>query len=297
LLLVPSLLLVTGWNRYDRSDFRIAEDFSRTLLSSLPPGAHLAASDDNILFVLIYLHLVENVRPDIDLILQGVGDSDLPPLRVDPDTDPLFFTHHPNWNLPEIEVVPVGLVYQTVRSGTRPQPELPKNELEGAWDPAVPKDYLTQNLIGHFHFMLGVSHEESSWPRAESEFRRATVAAPRNDVLFYNLGLIYRRNGLPERALESFRRADEINPRPIPSARPVRAVDREAEAVAEQAAFAEARTQLGTDLDLSSAAGQRELARRLASSSSGAGSSAPDRRLWARGCELRAQELEAGLTW
>ena len=289
LLLMPPVLLVAGWARHDRSDFRIAEDFSRSLLQTLPPGAHLAASDDNILFVLIYLHLVEGLRPDVDLILQGVGDADLPPLRFDPDDDPLFFTHHPNWKLAGIEVVPVGLVYQTVRPGVRPEVKLPKEELEGAWDPAVPKDYLTQNLVGHFHFMAGVSHEETDWPRTEREFRRATEAAPSNDVLHYNLGLIYRRNGLSERALGAFRRAREINPRHIPSSKPVRSADKVAELEDEVERLRQLRKQAGTGLDLGTASGLREMARRVGSGVD------PQLRAWARGFELRAQEIDAGL--
>lgn len=226
LLLLPLAMLAVGWSRHDRSDFTLADDFSRTLLSTLPPGAHLAASDDNILFVLIYLHLAEGLRPDIDLIMQGVGDADLPALRFDPDDDPLYFTHHPNWNHPQIDVVPVGLVFRTVRRGAPlPEPKIPKTELDGGWDPAVPKDYLAQNLNGHFHYMLGLTFERRDWPRAQAEFERAMGAAPDNDVLFYNLGLIYRRNGMDRRALAAFERAAEINPRHIPSANPVRPID------------------------------------------------------------------------
>lgn len=292
LFLVPVILLAVGWSRYDRSEFRIAEDFSRAVLATLPPGAHLVASDDNILFALIYLQLVENARPDVDLILQGVGDAELSTLHFNPDSDPLFFTHHPNWNLPEIEVVPVGLVYQTVRPGVRPVPKLPKHGLGGASSPSVPKDYLTQNLIGHYHFMLGVSSEETDWPRAEAEFRNAATAAPSNDVLFYNLGLIYRRNGLPERTLEVFLRAEVINPREIPSSKRVRSADRVVEARLEAREFIQLRQRLGSDLDLQTAAGQRELARRIDEGSVGAAE-----RLWAHGCTLRARELEAGLKW
>ncbi len=228
-LAVPVLLLVLGWTRFDRSDFRVADDFSRQLLATLPPGAHLAASDDNILFVLIYLHLVEGLRPDIDLIMQGVGDADLGQLRFDPDDDPLFFTHHPNWNLPELEVVPVGLVFRTARAGTLPELALPAGELAGVDDPAVPRDYLTSNLIGHYHYMLGITFETRDWPRAAQAFERAAGAASENDVLFYNLGLIYRRNGLMRRSLAAFERSAEINPRHIPSGNPVRAIDRVAE--------------------------------------------------------------------
>ncbi len=226
-LLLPLTMLVVGYPRFDRSNFRIADDFSRTLLASLPPGAHLSASDDNILFVLIYLQLVEGVRPDVDLILQGVGGADLPPLRFDPDADPLYFTHHPNWEVPELDIVGTGLTFRIQRRGAPvPEPVIPKTELDGESDPAVPKDYLTQNLIGHFHYMLGVTHELRDWPRAEAEFARARQAAPNNDVLFYNLGLIYRRNGLLDRSLAAFEHSEAINPRHIATHSQVRAADR-----------------------------------------------------------------------
>lgn len=229
-LAVPVLALTIGWSQFDRSRYAIAEDFSRTLLRTLPPGSHLSASDDNILFVLIYLHFVEGLRPDINLILQGVGDAHLPPLKFNPDNEPLFFTHHPNWSIEGLEIVPVGLVFRTVRSGgSLPEPVWHKQTLEGELDARVPKDYLTQNLIGQFHFMIGSTFEIGDWPRAARSFEAAQRAAPDNDVLFYNLGLIYGRNGLTEEALAAFSRSHEINPRHIASKGQVRAADRIAE--------------------------------------------------------------------
>jgi tetratricopeptide (TPR) repeat protein len=218
-LALPALGLLLHFREFDRSRYRIAEDYSRTLLATLPPGAHLSASDDNILFVLIYLRLVEGLRPDVDLILQGVGDAKLPPLRFDPDDDPLFFTHHPNWSVANLDVVPIGLVFQTVRRGRPlpPAPALPQ-ALDGEADSRVPKDYLTQNLIGEFHYMKGATLEARDFPAARREFEKAQAAAPDNDVLFYNLGLIFRRNGLPDEALAAFRRSHAINPRRIPGA-------------------------------------------------------------------------------
>ncbi len=249
-LLIPVALLITGWRDFDRSRFRIAEDFSLTLLETLPPGAHLSASDDNILFVLIYLHLVEGARPDLDLIMQGVGNADLPNLRFDPDSDPLFFTHHPNWNMEGLDLVPVGLVFQTTRS-TSPRPEirLPKMELDGENDPRVPKDYLTSNLIGHFHYMIGISHENLDWPVAQREFKLAMEKAPDNDVLFYNLGLIYRRNGMLGRSKEAFARSVEINPRRLASNKPARASDRLQEVTAQLEAQDELEQRLSRGLD------------------------------------------------
>ncbi|GMU66196.1 MAG: hypothetical protein AMXMBFR36_24700 [Acidobacteriota bacterium] len=212
---------------FDRSRYRIAEDYSRKLLASLPPGAHLAASDDNILFVLIYLQLVEGVRPDVDLILQGVG-GELPPLRFDPDREALFFTHHPNWRVAELEIVPVGLAYRVARAGSPIEPRVGPElaELAGENDSRVPKDYLTRNLIGEFHFMLGVTWETRDPERALAELERAARAAYDNDVLFYNLGLVYERMQLPDKALAAFERSDEINPREIPGPSKARAADR-----------------------------------------------------------------------
>ncbi len=226
-LLIPLVLLAAGWRDFDRSRYRIAEAFSTAVLDSVPPGASLIATDDNVLFVLMYLHLAEGLRPDIDLILQGVGGAELPPLRFNPDSDDVFFTHHPNWNIPGLEIVPLGVVFQARRAGA-PTPDLsiPATELPGEKDPSVPKDYLTQNLVGLFHYMLGFTFENRDWPRAYASMQAAAKAAPENDVLFYNLGLVYWRNGLIEEAVAAFEHSHEINPRHLASAKKPRAADK-----------------------------------------------------------------------
>jgi tetratricopeptide (TPR) repeat protein len=282
-LLLPAVSLVLGWRTFDRSRYRIAEDYSRTLLSTLPPGAPLAASDDNILFVLIYLQMVEGLRPDVGVILQGVGEADMPPLKFNPDTDPLFFTHHPNWTVAGLDIVPTGLVFQTVRAGMPLPPAAPLDDtLEGEDDPRVPKDYLTQNLVGEYHYMKGATDENRDWPRAWREFQRAQAASPANDVLFYNLGLIYRRNGLFDEALAAFQRSDAINPRRIASRSRVVAADKVRE-VAQEAEAARALERQAAPRLAGAAPGTPEYHLRLADvlESEGGG-------LAARGHRLRA---------
>jgi hypothetical protein len=229
-LVLPLLLLVAGWREHDRSRYRVAEAFADMVLSSLPPGAHLAATDDNVLFALMYLHLAEGRRPDVDLILQGVGGDAPPPLRFDPDHDGLFFTHHPNWRVPALEVVPVGPVFRVQRAG-RPLPAavVPAAELPGEDDAGVAKDELTRSLIGHFHYMLGFTYAARDWPRARAELERAAAIAPEDDVLHYNLGLLYQRLGLLDEAAAAFARSHAINPRHLASASRPRAIDRLAE--------------------------------------------------------------------
>jgi tetratricopeptide (TPR) repeat protein len=250
-LALPALLLVTGWRAFDRSRYRIADDFSSMVLRSLPPGAHLIATDDNVLFVLIYLQLVEQRRPDVNLILQGVGDADLPPLRFNPDTDPVYFTHHPNWNIPGLEIVPLGVVLRAWRAGTPPPPPaIERWQLDGEHDPRVPKDYLTQNLIGHFHYMIGFTLEGSDWPRARAQYERAAAASPDNDVLFYNLGLIYSRNGLYDDAVAAFRRSQEINPRHLANEKKPRAGEKLEQVVAERERVSRVEAALAQDATL-----------------------------------------------
>lgn len=234
LLMIPTAGLgLQGWRAFDRSSYRIGEDFALAVLESTPDSAHLVATDDNVLFALIYLTLVEARRPDVNLIMQGVGEAPLPDLRFNPDDEALLFTHHPNWDLPGLEIVPTGIVYRAWRRGRAdPPPFFPRatqngdGQLDGESEPRVPKDYLTENLIGHFHYTRAFTLARSDWTRARREFAAAAMAAPRNDVLFYNLGLIYSRYGDFEAAEKAFARSVAINPRHIASASRPRAEEK-----------------------------------------------------------------------
>ena len=117
----------------------------------------------------------------------------------------------------------------------------PRGKLMGAADARVPKDYLTQNLIGHYHFMLGNTFARLDWSRAEEELDDAAAAAPENDVLFYNLGLVYTRNGLYDEALAAFEHSHTINPRPLQATGRASAGERLAELQAEVEGYGESR--------------------------------------------------------
>jgi tetratricopeptide (TPR) repeat protein len=127
-------------------------------------------------------------------------------------------------------------IFQVLRAGrTRPPSAVPFDELPGERDPLVPKADLTRSLIAHFHYMLGFTAADHDWPRARRELEHAAAVAPDDDVLFYNLGLLYWRRGLLDDAAAAFARSDAINPRHLASASRPRAADRLAEVNAARA--------------------------------------------------------------
>jgi tetratricopeptide (TPR) repeat protein len=77
--------------------------------------------------------------------------------------------------------------------------------------------------------MLALNLELSSWPEAVRELEAAAAAAPDNDVLHYNLGLVYERRGDLSAALAAFERSQAINPRHLAARGQVRAADRVAD--------------------------------------------------------------------
>lgn len=215
-LAVPALLLASGWARFDRSQHRMADDFARTLLDALPPHATLQAADDNVLFPLLYLTLVDGYRSDVRV---GVlGSVPLPEAATfDPQATPVFFTHVPEVEDPALAIVPAGLAFRLWRAD-QPAPPFasPPDELPGEDDPRIPKDDLSRHLIAAYHFTVAIGFEQSDWRRAEAHLRRATTAAADDDVLLVNIALLYLRNGLYDESLEPLARAARINSRLLP---------------------------------------------------------------------------------
>ena len=217
MLLLPALLLLSYWRANDRSRHAFALDYAANVLRTLPRNAVLIAQDDNVLFPLIYVQLVERWRPDVKLVMQGV--EELSTMPIDLERKPVFFTH---WNNPknnEVRLVPEGVVYHLIRADAAWRPVLPwsRYTLRGVEDATITKDYLTRNLIAGHYFMEGINYEFLDPERAARAFERAGRIAYDNDVTQYNLGLAYARDGRPREAYEQFRKAYQINPRHLPA--------------------------------------------------------------------------------
>ena len=167
-------------------------------------------------------------------------------------------------------------------------PPLPADGLAGAEDPKVPKDYLTRNLIGHFHFMRGLTLSGHDWANAFEELENAARAAPEDDVLFYNLGLHYSRNGLYPEALAAFERCHAINPRRVAAADGPLAADRIGEVGAEMRRLRAVLLSLSSDL---APLAPRERARILSERLAAAGEAVA-----ARGVLARAERAQAAVS-
>ena len=61
--------LLTNYRRIDQSRNRIARIYAEDVFSTIEPGTILLASGDGLALPLLYLHLVEQVRPDVNLVL------------------------------------------------------------------------------------------------------------------------------------------------------------------------------------------------------------------------------------
>ena len=232
-------LLISGWTAFDRSRYAGRGGLRATVLRVAAARRAPLASDDNILFVLIYLHFVEGRRPDVDLDPAGRGRGRICrrcasiPTAIR-SSSPITRTGTcPSWRS-----CPVG--QRRSRSSARGQPAsravvVAEGALAGEDDPRVPKDYLTQNLIGHFHYMLGVTFERRTGrARARSSQRAARAAPDERRALLQPRPASTARTACSTKRVAAFERSDAINPRYLPSANRVRASDRLAELAAER---------------------------------------------------------------
>ena len=207
-----------------------------------------------------------------------------------PQTRPLYFTHHPNWRPPGVEVVANGLVFVALPMGTPlPPMVLPRARLDGEEDPRVPKDQLTRNLIGNFHFMVGFSLARTDWPRAREEFVEAEAAAPESATLFFNIGQVFALRGFYDEAIAAFEHTYELQPRALLAAGAPRAADEIAKWSAERDRIGALELELEKSTTAMPAHGTPDYHRRMSELLSLRGEE-----LAARGHKLRALEADAG---
>ena len=211
---VPMLALATGWQRADRSSDAWARDYAERLLKGLEPGALLFAEEDNVLFPLSYLHHVEGLRPDVELVLQGINRLDA--MRIRPDRRPIYLTHPRELGSPALATHPDGLAFRLLPAELafegRPWTQVALASFEAIREPGSLR-YLDRSLVGNYYFAKALNLETSD-PRAALEaVRRLEVISFDNDVNLVNAGLLHERSGRFDEARADFARAAAIEPK------------------------------------------------------------------------------------
>ena len=113
-----------------------------------------------------------------------------------------------------------------------------------AWLPLV----IPALLVARYHAALDRSRYAIAYDSARVEFSRAAEIAAQNDVLFYNLGPIFRRSGLYAGAVDAFTRSKEISPRHLASQSRPHAANRLVEVRAEPDRIAQVERELQSQI-------------------------------------------------
>lgn len=210
-LVFPVVMLTANYARNDRSENYLADEINRMILDNLPQNATLVAQGDNILFPITYFHYIKGMRPDMKLF--ELGMNELPPFEFNPRTDPTFFTHYNDFGIADLRFVPYGLVYQVAT----PDMLVPhfedwsQFELTNLTAKPVYFDYLCRCLAGDYYFMIAANLHRKSFEDALPFYLKAVEMAYDNDVIHYNLGLVFEREGYYKEAIEQFKRVRQID--------------------------------------------------------------------------------------
>ena len=211
--LVPALALGLGYPRADRSADSWAHDFGVRLLENLEPGAILFSEEDNVVFPLSYLHHVEGLRPDVELVMQGINQLDS--LAIQPDRRPTYFTHPRGLATAALELAPDGLVFRLLPAGTEFSGRSWQSAALASFDavdgPGQDR-YLDRSLVGNYYFLKALNLEQRDPAAAMAAVQRLRAVSFDNAVNQVNAGLLFERNLHFEQAFDAFDAAAAIDP-------------------------------------------------------------------------------------
>lgn len=214
-LIIPIISLYTNFSQgYEKNNF-IAYDFGKNCLDTVEENSILITAGDNDTFPLWYLQKIENYRKDVKIITMGlIGEKNYEKylrdtvqipwdeelytglsapnaitifINKNPDKK-IYLTFHAAARLPADTVLsPRGLLYEAIITDDKKDFALCSTllektyELRGITDKRVYKDFLNSSMMG---------------PYAKA---------------FYDLGEFYIKKGKTEKALEWFKKIEEID--------------------------------------------------------------------------------------
>jgi hypothetical protein len=111
LALIPTVSLGSHFEENNRSQNTLLKSYVEQVFAHLPRGAALYAEGDNHLFPMLYYHLVEGYRSDIDLLNPRIGLGDQGKVALLAKEGRLYTTHYVQTQ-GSVHCRPTGLVFK-----------------------------------------------------------------------------------------------------------------------------------------------------------------------------------------
>lgn len=209
-----------GWSRSDMSDHDLAAAHAHNLLDPLPENAVLFLAHEADLFLVNFLKVTEDYRPDVDVYDVRQNIHFIPAKREGKEVDfnhfkrflgdlmkgdrPIFFSDVVFTDLP---MRPWGLLFELQKQGRAPTPapDYDLSALEQPYDDAA-----SQTTVAKYY--LAMAARAFSTVEADALLERALKAAPEAPHILMSVGDANHRGGKLDRARALFQRAAEADP-------------------------------------------------------------------------------------
>ena len=188
------LILLRNWRYNDRSHNRLAYSYGVDLLSPLQPNSSLFVEGDDELFILAYLKIVENFKPDVqiydckqnlfyfpamkqtkhrsDLNLSDLFDFSLSLLK---NNRPVYFTEK---TFPQFQYQKHGFLYEVVPSN---QPAAASSDFESQYDMQALNKYYpdlpSRETVAKYYYNRALTLDAEGHREAAVDFIEKTLAA------------------------------------------------------------------------------------------------------------------------
>jgi tetratricopeptide (TPR) repeat protein len=229
--------LAVNWKHNDYSRYHVARDYAANLLATMDEGAIYVAGGDHTVFPLLYLQIVEGLRPDVTVVNPyGYADparlaaaipnwrehfgDDPPPLRealdwISANTSRTVYTALP-LRLPGRKRELAGLLFAHPAPGAEWKAEDVWERYHWTADEADwrPDDWTAANIRSELAFARGRrALDEGDTEMALDLFREAARASWNDPDALNNIGAWCAEHGLRDEAAEFLREAIKAAPR------------------------------------------------------------------------------------
>ena len=235
ILSVPLIPAIANYDRCDYSNYWYAYDHGHNILAGMLPDALVFPTGDHNTFPLVYLTLVEGVRPDV-LVADKYGYVDPAVLRhtaaalgvPEPEGKndvlgewliraahrPVYFTALTRPPVDDATFVPVGLSYHLLPRGKRVDREScwHKISYRNLRDPAVVDFGASCILFDHYFFSGLRALTLGQRDHALKDFATATRHAQGIKESFNNVGSALADHGYFAEAVQYFQEARRLDP-------------------------------------------------------------------------------------